>query len=115
MADIITILLGFFRIIFGFLLVLFIPGCAISFVFYPRIADIPTITRIVLSCVISIGSTLCTILFLDIFLGINTTAVNCSIAILSLSALACIFWGVRQAFYSLRGRGTKRIYFPKIL
>jgi uncharacterized membrane protein len=100
MADIITTLLGFFRVIFGFLLVLFIPGCAISFVFYPRIADISRITRIVLSCVISIGSTLCAILFLDIVLGVDTTPVNSTLIILFISVLACILWGVRRIFSS---------------
>jgi hypothetical protein len=33
MADIIITFLGFLRIIFGFLLILFIPGCAIWFSF----------------------------------------------------------------------------------
>lgn len=105
MADMISTLLGFLRIIFGFLLVLFIPGFAFSFVFFPRISDIPPLTRIVLSCMISIGSTLCAILFLDIFLGVNTTAVNCAVAILFLSALGIIVWWCRRVFQSL---GEKR-------
>jgi uncharacterized membrane protein len=115
MADIITTLLGFFRVIFGFLLVLFIPGCAISFVFYPRIADISPITRIVLSCVISIGSTLCAILFLDIVLGIDTTPVNSTIIILSISALACIIWGIRRVFLSWMEKRKEGINFHKDL
>jgi len=115
MADMISLLLGFFRIIFGFLLVLFIPGCAISFVFFPRITDIPPVTRIVLSCVISIGSTLCAILFLDIFLGVNTTAFNCTIAILCLSALAVIIWWGRRFLSSRKDQRKKGIVIPENL
>ncbi len=115
MADMISTLLGFFRIIFGFLLVLFIPGCAISFVFFPRITDIPPVTRIVLSCVISIGSTLCAILFLDIFLGVNTTAFNCTAAILFLTALAALIWLGRRFLSSRRGQRKKEIAIPETL
>lgn len=101
----ISTLLGFLQIIFGFLLVLFIPGFVISFVFFPRITDISPLTRLVLSCMISIGSTLCAILFLDIFLGVNTTAVNCAVAIIFLSALGIIVWWCRRAFHTF---GEKR-------
>lgn len=106
-------LVGFFRIIFGFLLVMFIPGFAISFVFFPRITDVPPLTRLVLSCVISIGSTLGAILFLDIFLGVNATAVNCAVAILCLSALAVLIWVGRMFFSSWRDQRKKGIVIPE--
>jgi uncharacterized membrane protein len=115
MADIIATLLGLFRLIFGFFLLLFIPGCAISFIFYPGIRDIPWIKRIVLSCVISIGSTLCAILFLDLVLGVDTTPVNSTIIILFISALACLIWGIRKAFSSTIDKQKKRVYFSKDL
>jgi len=108
MADIITTVLGFFRILFGFLLLLFIPGFAISFIFFPRVRDISLIERMVLSCVISIGSTLCVILFLDLFLGVDPTAVNCSIALLVLTGLVFIIWDLRQVFSILREKRKKR-------
>jgi uncharacterized membrane protein len=113
MADIITILLGFFRIIFGFLLVLFIPGCAISFVFYPRVADISPITRIVLSCVISIGSTLCAILFLDIVLGVDTTPANSTLIILAMSLLAVLIWIIELIYLTRKDNQKIKMYLTK--
>jgi len=107
MADIITTILGFLRILFGFLLLLFIPGFTISFIFFPRVRDISLIERMVFSCVISIGSTLCVILFLDMFLGVDTTAVNCSIALLVLTGLVFIIWDLRQVFSLLREKRKK--------
>jgi uncharacterized membrane protein len=115
MADLTTTLLGFFRIIFGFLLVLFIPGFAISFLFYPKISDISKTIRIVLSCVISVGSTLCVLLFFDIFLGVNMKAVNITLILLFFSALVFIIWGIRQVFYLLMEKRKKRIDASKII
>jgi uncharacterized membrane protein len=113
MAEIITIFLSFFRVILGLLLVLFIPGYAISFIFYPGIAGIPQITRIVLSCVISIGATLCAILFLDIVLGVNTTPVNITIIILFISVLACTIIGARRVFLFVMEKQKIKNNYPK--
>lgn len=110
-----TTLLGFFRIIFGFLLVLFIPGFAISFLFYPKIADISRTSRIVLSCVISLGSTLCVLLFFDIFLGVNMKAVNITLILLVFSALVCIIWGIRRVISYLMEIRKKRIDASRII
>ena len=115
MADFITIFLGFSRIILGLLLILFIPGYVISFIFYPRIADIAYISRIVLSCVISIGSTLCAILFFDIFLGVDTTPVNSTLIILFVTAVAFIILGIRWGYYKVMEKQQKTINYPKDL
>jgi uncharacterized membrane protein len=112
MADMITTIFGFMRIILGFLLVLFIPGFAISFLFYPRSGDISAITRIALSIIISLGSTLCILLFFDIFLGVNMKVVNITLALIAFSALLCMILAIRQAVYFITEK--KRSDDPKV-
>jgi uncharacterized membrane protein len=96
MADILTLLSGLFRIIFGFLLVLVIPGFFLTLVLFPRLSDLRFIERLVYSLVMSIGSVIINILFMDIVLGINTTPLNIVIILAGFSLVLGIIWFVRR-------------------
>ena len=76
------------RIVFGFLLTLFIPGFALMLVLYPRRGDLGVVERIALSSVLSIAVTLLMALFLDLVLGVDFTAKNMVVS-LSLFTVAC--------------------------
>ena len=115
MTDILSILAVFFQVVFGFLLIVFIPGCAISFVFYPRISDISLVTRIVYSAVISVGITICAILFLDLFLGVDSTPVNSTIILIVFSLIACLIWGIRWFFWIRKENEKTLILAPRDL
>ena len=54
--DIVGIILDGLRIVFGFLLVLFLPGFSLSLIYFPRSKDLRIIERLVYSTVLSIGS-----------------------------------------------------------
>jgi uncharacterized membrane protein len=91
--DVVTVIFGSLKIIFGFLLLLFIPGFAISLVFYPRSAELRLIERLAYSTVLSIGSVIGLVLFMDVVLGIDTTPENIFIIICGISVVALIIWG----------------------
>jgi uncharacterized membrane protein len=90
--DVIAVILGGLRAVFGFLLLLFVPGFTISLLFFPRLTDLRLIERLAYSTVLSIGSVIAIVLFMDVFLGVNTTARNITLFILAFSALALIVW-----------------------
>ena len=102
MIDIIGIFVGFFRAVFGFLFLLFIPGFAISFALYPRLPDISFLTRFALSFVVSIGAVMASVLFLDLVLGIDTTPLSGFLVALVISVLAAIIWGIELFVLSRR-------------
>jgi hypothetical protein len=92
LMDVIAVISGGLRAVFGFLLLLFVPGFTISLLFFPRIPDLRLIERLAYSTVLSIGSVIALVLFMDVFLGVNTTARNITLFILAFSALALIIW-----------------------
>jgi len=94
MIDIIGILLGFFRALIGFLFLLFIPGFAISFALYPRLPDVSVLTRLALSFVVSIGTVIAAVLFLDLIMGIDTTPLSVFLVTLGITVLALTIWGI---------------------
>jgi uncharacterized membrane protein len=102
MIDIIGILVGFFRAVFGFLFLLFIPGFAISFALYPRLPDISILTRFALSFVVSIGAVMASVLFLDLVLGIDTTPFSSFLVALVISVAATVIWGIELFVLSRR-------------
>ncbi|WFN35117.1 DUF1616 domain-containing protein [Methanogenium sp. S4BF] len=90
--EFIAILLAFFRAIFGFFLILFIPGYTLTLVLYPGKTEISVIERTGLSIVMSMGSVLLIVLFIDEVLAFNTTPVNIVCAVLIFSFLALCVW-----------------------
>lgn len=82
------------RAIFGLVLVLFIPGYALTWAFYPERKDITDSERIALSFALSISGVMLWVLFIDIVLGIDTTPLNLVLAIILLSLLSLVAWRI---------------------
>ncbi len=82
------------RVVVGLVLILFIPGYALSLAFFPRKEDITGNERIALSFVLSIAGVMLSVLFIDIGLGLNTTPLNIVITIVSLTLLSLIVWKI---------------------
>jgi uncharacterized membrane protein len=82
------------RVFLGMLLLLFIPGFAISLIFYPKVGDIPLVERFVLSGIVSIGSSVGVFLLMDVWLGVETTARNGTIFLIFITVLALIIWKI---------------------
>jgi uncharacterized membrane protein len=96
--DVVTVIFGSLRIIFGFLLLLFIPGFVVSLVFFPRSTELYLIERLAYSTVLSIGSVIGLVLFMDVVLGIDTTPENIFVIICGFSIIALIIWGCERWF-----------------
>jgi hypothetical protein len=90
--DIVAVIAGGLRVLLGFLFVLFIPGFVIMLVYSPRLPELKIVDRLVYSTVVSIGSVIVLVLFMDIILGIRTTPGNISIILGGFSALMFVFW-----------------------
>ena len=101
--DTITVILEGLRVILGFLLLLFVPGFALSLVIFPRFSDIGMVERLAYSTVLSIGSVIALVLFMDVVLGVDTTPVNIIIVITVFSCFAffewlCMVWYRKSTF-----------------
>jgi len=73
---------------------LFIPGYALTWMFFPEKPDLPRGDRIALSFALSISGVMLSVLFADIILGIDSTPVNIVITVMSLTFLALLFWRI---------------------
>jgi uncharacterized membrane protein len=96
--DIITVILQDTQIILGFFFLLFIPGFAISLVYFPYPNDIRLFERLIYSIILSIGSVIVLVLLMDVVLGINTTPRNIGIIICAFSIFALIVWKFEKMF-----------------
>lgn len=97
--DTFEIAFGLMRLIFGFLLVLFIPGYVLSLVIFPFRNEIEPSRRLALSFVLSIASVLLLVLFSDIFLGIDSTPQNIVMIILVFTVFSVIIWKIEVMIY----------------
>lgn len=97
----IEIIVSFFRIILGFVLTLFLPGFAVGLVIF-RKDKLDIIERLALSSALSIAITLLMALFLDLLLGISTTASNMIFPLLTLTLLAFLVWSVQTGVLKKR-------------
>jgi len=80
------------RIIIGLILILFVPGYAMTWALYPGKDDITWEFRIAISFPLSISGVMLSVLFSDIVLGIDTTPSNIVFIIISLTVLTFLFW-----------------------
>ncbi|MBN1195558.1 MAG: DUF1616 domain-containing protein [Methanomicrobiaceae archaeon] len=85
-------IIGIVRAIAGIVLITFVPGYALSWAIFPRRDRVPLVDRIALSFVLSIIGVIAAVLFIDIVLGVETTAVNLVIAVIVLTVLAAVAW-----------------------
>ena len=85
-------IIGGLKAIFGYLILLFVPGFVISLVLFPRFTDIGLVERLAYSMVLSIGSVIAAVLFMDVFLGVDTTPQNISLGLGLFSAILLVVW-----------------------
>ncbi|RLG38199.1 MAG: hypothetical protein DRN91_03360 [Candidatus Alkanophagales archaeon] len=97
-------ILSALRIIFGLIFLLFVPGYALTLALFPRKEEITLIERVGFAGVLSIVADILTTLFIDLVLGIPTTAINIVIALLCLTALALLIWRLELLFMKLLER-----------
>jgi len=97
MTDVLAMTGGFAKVLLNLAFLMFIPGFAVSLVFYPYLSDITVFERVVFSGVASIATTLVALLLLDVGLGVETgpgitllTLIIISVAALFLWRLECV-------------------------
>ena len=100
--DTVTVILEGLRVISGFLLLLFVPGFVLSLVIFPRFNDIGIIERLAYSTVLSIGSVIALVLFMDVVLGVDTLPVNIIMGIAVFSCFAFLVWLVERWYLNSR-------------
>ena len=100
--DFVGFILGGLRVVFGFVLVLFLPGFCLSLIYYPRSTDLSIIERLVYSTVLSIGSVMVLDLFMEFILGVNTTPRNIALFICALCILMLVLWWCERWYLKSR-------------
>jgi len=104
--DTVTIIMGGLRVIVGLLNLFFIPGFAISLVFYPRFTDMGLIKRLACSTVLGICSGIAFTLCINVVLGVDATPGNISLGISVFSALLLVVW-LCEIWYLMDGLPAK--------
>jgi uncharacterized membrane protein len=99
--------LAFIQAIIGIVLILFIPGYALSLVLYPGREEISIIERTGFSIVLSMGVVILIVLFIDEVLAFNTTPVNIVFATLIFSIIALCVWEIELI---LKRYFTRRVF-----
>lgn len=82
------------RVMAGLILILFIPGYVLTWVFFPRKQDITGVERLAYSFALSISGVMLSVLFVDMVLGVDTRPVNVTITILALTLLSFFSWKI---------------------
>jgi uncharacterized membrane protein len=111
--DIVIIILEGLRVILGFFMLLFVPGFVITLVFFPRLSDIGIVERLVYSTILSIGSVIVLVLFMDVYLGVNTRPLNIFYVVGAFSYFAFFIW-ISELWYQ-DSRLKKRLESVTIL
>jgi len=86
------------RVILGYLLLLFIPGYAVSWALYPRRDQIRSIERIAYSCILSVATVILTVLVIDLLFGMDTTPLNIVLPLLAITLIATMFWVLQNLY-----------------
>ncbi len=90
--------LSLFRIVFGSVFVLFIPGFVWTYLFFDR-DEIDVVERIALSFGLSIALVPLSVFYLNYLFGVRITLVNCAI-IISVLTLAPLGWLRVKRYYA---------------
>jgi uncharacterized membrane protein len=86
------------QVIAGYTLILFIPGYALTWALYPSHDILPLIERMALSFLLSIVSVMLSVLFSDVYLGIDINAPKIVIIVTIITALASFFWLIQVIY-----------------
>jgi len=90
--DTVPVIWGVLRIILGFLLLVVIPGFAISLVIFPRLTDLSVLDRLVYAAVLGITSAIAFVLFIDLVPGLELSLENLTVIASVFSAGALMVW-----------------------
>jgi uncharacterized membrane protein len=93
LTDILSIVSAFFGILF----VLFIPGYALTWAFYPRKEQLELIERIILSFALSISTVSLFIFFMNYVLKISINIFSVFLVIIFLTFLGIAIWYKRSS------------------
>jgi hypothetical protein len=89
--DIVSTLFEGLKIIAGSIILVFVPGLAVTLVFYPRFTDMKPLERLAGSTILGMIIVVASILFMDIVLGVDATFSNIA---LGLGLFSTILFGV---------------------
>ena len=90
------------RAVAGYILILFVPGYALTWALYPTHEELAFIERVALSFVLSIVAVMISVLFADIFLGVDVTPPNIVIIIIIVTAFAALIWLMEVVYLKSR-------------
>ena len=90
--DTVPVIWGVLRILLGFLLLVVIPGFALSLVLFPRLTDLSILDRLVYAAVLGITSAIAFVVFMDLMPGLEFTLENLTIIAGVFSAGALMVW-----------------------
>ncbi|MDD1699749.1 MAG: hypothetical protein LUQ04_03030 [Methanoregula sp.] len=100
--DTVSVFIESLRILFSFLLLLFVPGFSLSLVIFPRLTDLSIIDRLVYSTVLSISSSITSVVFMDIALRLDLTLDNFILVTGVFSVLILLFWVCERWYLNSR-------------
>ncbi len=83
------------RVIFGFILVLFVPGFALSWALFPAREDLSDIERLAYTFVLSLLSVILGVLFWDVKMGLPVTTENILIVIGMIVAFSAVIYAIQ--------------------
>jgi len=104
----IEIVVNLIRILFGFLITMFLPGFAISLVLL-RWGGINFTKRLALSSIFSITITVLVALFLDVFLGFNINFANMVLVLSSITTISIIIWFIKSGNFKKMSKILKKV------
>ncbi len=90
--DTVPLILDGLRVILGFLILLFMPGLALSLAIFPRISDLSISDRLVYSLVLSIVSDIVFVVFMGVVPWLEPTTENLALVVCVFSDIVFMFW-----------------------
>lgn len=90
--DTVALILDGLRVILGFLILLFMPGFALSLAIFPRISDLGISDRLVYSLVLSIVSDIVFVVFMGVVPWLEPTPENLALVVCVFSDIVFMFW-----------------------
>jgi hypothetical protein len=98
--DSVTAFLEGLKIFVGSLILIFVPGLAITLVFYPRFTDMKPLERLAGATILGMGLVVASILFMDNVLGADSTFENIALGLGLFSTILFIVWFCEMAYLS---------------
>ena len=110
--DTVPVIWGVLRIILGFLVLVGIPGFALSLVIFPRLTDLSVLYRLVYAAVLGITSAIAFVLFVDLVPGLELSLENLTIIASVFSAGALMVWLCERWYLNRRLKTSPRTADP---